>query len=238
MSQSQARSLEQPSSLHLIDCEGVSFCQFCEQVVVFRPDFTAKHRLFKIDTNEDLAEYLKLAREAFASVTEHPHWNLLIEATSRPVTGPLEFKADLGTHLEAFSHLAIDLSLNPCEPNSCHLTHLKFNKHPWLNLTLNLENCSSCLYKKDNNIGDNVQDYNEKYIPSWRPREAAEQPPCSSEFRLQLDRNWRKPFTPRCHCCKLRRLRRSSYCVGLAELWTKFYTTPFCVCPFGCFGRL
>ena len=234
----QARALEQSSTfnLYLIDCKGVIFCRFCEKASVFKPEFTAKHRLFTIDSNGDLADFLKKAKDSFPSVVSHPHYGYLSELSSRTVSGPLQFKDDLGTNFEAFSHLALDLALSECEPHSCHLTHVKFNRYPWLSATLNLENCSDCLYKKDNKIVEEVQDYNSKYIPSWRPLEVSPEPACSSVFHIQLEKAWKRPFTPVCHCCKLRRIQRSSYCLGLAKLWTNFYTKPFCTCSFSCFG--
>ena len=240
MSLLRTQALERSSNfnLYLIDCKGVIYCRFCERPAVFTPDFTSSHRLFTIDSNGDLADFLKKAKSCFPSVSSHPHFDYLSELSSTTISGPLQFKLDLGSNLEALSHLALDLSLSECEPGQCHLTHVKFNRYPWLSATLNLENCSTCLFKKDNSIVEDVQDYNSKYIPAWRPSEANLNPPCSSVFHVQLEKEWRRPFTPICHCCKLRRVQRSSYCIGLAKLWSNFYTKPFCTCAFACFGNL
>ena len=232
----QSQSLEQNHSLYLIDTNSVIYCRFCEKVVVFHANFESKHRLFVIDTNEDLANFLDQAVTAFPSSVSHPHYRSLREASSYRISGPLRFKEDFGTLLEGFSHLATDISLSECEPSICNLTHIKFNKRPWSHLTLNLDNCHTCEYSKENSIFGDIQDFSPSFIPSWRPTEAAKEPPCASVFRLQNDLPWRKDFHRTCHHCKRRRLLRSSYTLGIRKLWQELYSIPFCTCPFHCFG--
>ena len=102
-----------------------------------------------------------------------------------------------------------------------------------MHVTLNLDNCGSCAFQKDN-IFEDIEDFSPTYIPSWRPLEDAPEKACSSVFRLQKDTPWTREFRRVCHCCKRRRLLRGSYTLGLRRLWTELYTLPFCTCPFAC----
>ena len=229
---SESVALETNYSLYLIDSDQVSYCRFCSKAVVHHADFNFKHRLFVIETNEDLKSFLDKAVAAFPSSQGHPHYPFLREVSDRSVSGDLNFKSDFGTTIEAFQHFSTDISLTNCEPGICNLTHIKYNKYPWMHITLNLENCQSCIFQEQN-IYQEVQDYSPSYIPSWQLLEDSE-PACTSVFRLQQDAPWTKNFHRFCHTCKRRRLLRGSYTRGIRKLWLELYSDPFCSCSFLC----
>ena len=224
-------------SLYLIDTNSVAYCEFCRNVAAFHPNFETRHRLFVINTNSDLASFLSNSVKNFPSAVSHPHFRLLEEASSPRIWGPLKFRSDLGSLLEAITHYLIDLTLSPCEPNVCNLTHVRFNKRSWLHLTLNLDNCSSCALSQESIYKEKLEDFGVSFIPSWRPKEAAKTPACSTLLRLQPHLTWTTDFHRKCYSCKRRRLLRTEYTLGLRTLWSKYYTEePFCSCPFACFA--
>ena len=211
-------------SLYLIDTNSVAYCEFCQNVAAYHPSFEAKHRLFQINTNGDLATFLSKSVKSFPSAVTHPHFRLLEEASSPQIWGQLKFKDDLGTLLEAIAHYSIDLTLSECEPNVCNLTHVRFNKRNWLHLTLNLENCSACALSKESVYKEKLEDYGSSFVPSWRPKEAAKESACAIVLRLQPHLTWKRDFHRQCHSCKRRRLLRTEYTLGLRTLWAKLYT--------------
>ena len=224
-------------SLYLIDTNTVAYCEFCRNVAAFHSSFEARHRLFVINTNSDLANFVSKSVKSFPSATSHPHFRFLEEASSRQIWGPLNFRSDLGSLLEAVTHYCIDLTLSPCEPDVCNLTHIRVNKRKWLHLTLNLENCSSCAQSQESIYRGRLEDFSASFIPSWAPKEAAKTPACSTLLRLQPDSTWTTDFHRTCPSCKRRRLLRTEYTLGLRNLWSKYYSEePFCSCPFACFA--
>ena len=231
----QSIGLETNYSLYLIDSSSVSYCRFCQKATTYNPDFGSKHRLFNIDTNEDLKDFLDKAITAFPSCQTHPHYRFLREVSSTVISGRLNFRQDFGSLEEAFQHFSCDISLSHCEPRICNLTHIRYNNRPWMNITLNLENCSVCTFSKDN-LYEDLQDFSPTYIPSWLPLEDAKVPPCASVFRLQKDKPWTSDFVRTCPTCKRRRLLRTAYTLGLRKLWSELYTLPFCTCGFSCFS--
>ena len=95
-------------SLYLIDTNTVAYCEFCRNVAAFHSSFEARHRLFVINTNSDLANFLSKSVRSFPSATSHPHFRFLEEASSRQIWGPLNFRNDLGSLLEAVTHYCIE----------------------------------------------------------------------------------------------------------------------------------
>ena len=224
-------------SLYLVDTNTVAYCEFCKNVAAFHSSFEARHRLFVINTNSDLANFVSQSVKSFPSATSHPHFRFLEEASSRQIWGPLNFRSDLGSLLEAVTHYCIDLTLSPCEPDVCNLTHIRVNKRKWLHLTLNLENCSSCAQSQESIYRGRLEDFSASFIPSWAPKEASRTPACSTLLRLQPDSTWTTDFHRTCPSCKRRRLLRTEYTLGLRTLWSRYYSEdPFCSCPFACFA--
>ena len=224
-------------SLYLIDTNTVAYCEFCRNVAAFHSSFETRHRLFVIDTNSDLASFLSKSVKSFPSATSHPHFRFLEEASSRRIWGPLNFRNDLGSLLEAVTHYCTDLTLSPCEPDVCNLAHIRVNKRKWLHLTLNLDNCSSCAWNQEHTYRGRLENFGASFIPSWAPKEAAKTPACSTLLRLQPDSTWTTDFHRTCPSCKRRRLLRTEYTLGLRTLWSRYYSeSTFCSCPFACFA--
>jgi hypothetical protein len=224
-------------SLYLIDTNTVAYCEFCRNVAAFHSSFETRHRLFVIDTNSDLASFLSKSVKSFPSATSHPHFRFLEEASSRRIWGPLNFRSDLGSLLEAVTHYCTDLTLSPCEPDVCNLAHIRVNKRKWLHLTLNLDNCSSCAWNQEHIYRGRLENFGASFIPSWAPKEAAKTPACSTLLRLQPDSTWTTDFHRTCPSCKRRRLLRTEYTLGLRTLWSRYYSeNTFCSCPFACFA--
>ena len=224
-------------SLYLIDTDTVAYCEFCRNVAAFHSSFETRHRLFVIDTNSDLASFLSKSVKSFPSATSHPHFRFLEEASSRRIWGPLNFRNDLGSLLEAVTHYCTDLTLSPCEPDVCNLAHIRVNKRKWLHLTLNLDNCSSCAWNQEHIYRGRLENFGASFIPSWAPKEAAKTPACSTLLRLQPDSTWTTDFHRTCPSCKRRRLLRTEYTLGLRTLWSRYYSEDtFCSCPFACFA--